>query len=489
MIPAFENAAQFKNWTLAAALSAATALTGVQEAKAAYVAPNSLEDYILSNTGGNLSELDELKAINAIGSSRVSYQAYVIELNRFHEAPDRARFQQVDMFGSRQLYEMMVYGGESFYDNSFAGVFDRFDAAMKKTGRTSLFDTMPENFRASIVPFLNNAVTYNAQARAAGYIKPEQWPEVLNLFASRIRAGDKNAMTTLAHVAQVAEPKVQRRIERFMQNRYNNARNPAVKDAYGLTAGYYNSLQGRDVIALQNSNLYTPKRAETLGRAELAGTDGVHRQLVVFPNNDRDAGFSFASLVQTYQSSVHYQIENYGTFVKISSVSGHPVEIFANHPSAHPNDIFYAVGGQDFGNYSDVEFDAVIDRSSYDFRDNIDAFTSPSNAFIFAGKNGDTYNTRILLQNAPDAHVISTPRTGNPVNPDSLLFSITDEFRNTGRVNWTVQNDFLRVMGQDSAFILPSENRIQTITDTEKSMLETRMLGMRRPVPNPAREF
>lgn len=493
MTPVFEQAVNFKGWALAATLSIATALASAQQAQAAYVGPNSIEDYILSDIRQDspaLSNLDELKTINQIGSSRVRYQKYMHELNRFEAAPDDARFQQVNMFSARQLYEMMVYGGEEFYESSYDGVFDRFESAMESRNRTSVFEVTPDHFRASVIPFLNQAVAYDAQSRAVQFIQPDQWPEVLDMFAARIGQGDRLAMVTLAETAHaVQDPQVKRQIEGFMQNQYDTARAPALKDGFGLSAGYYNDLAGRAVITLQSPGLYAPKPVQGIDGSALFGTDGVHRQLVVFPNNDPKAEDGFDNFVSTYLGNSNYQLEDFGSFVKISSIAGNPVEIYANYPSDHPNDIFEVVGGQNFGNYSDVQFDAVIDRSAFDFKDNVDPYISANNAFIFAGKNGDSHNTRVMLQFAPDTQIISTPRTGTPANPDQLLFSVTESVRVNGRVDWGQQSDFLATLGQQNAFVLPPENRTQTITNTAAEMIDIRRLGAQRPLARPSADL
>jgi hypothetical protein len=63
----------------------------------------------------------------------------------------------------------------------------------------------------------------------------------------------------------------------------------------------------------------------------------------------------------------------------------------------------------------------------------------PSAKLIFVGSCGGFYKISLALENAPDAHIISTKQIGTKSLNDAMLFALNENIRNGNDIVW---NDF-----------------------------------------------
>ena len=140
--------------------------------------------------------------------------------------------------------------------------------------------------------------------------------------------------------------------------------------------------------------------------------------------------------MNTYKGQAAWKIEDRNSYVRIFSQTGKQVEIFANKPEFEENGI----------NAIETYFKerilspSVIVHRGHSFHTESTLEKVPSSAkLIFVGSCGGFYKISIALENAPDAHIISTKQVGTKAVNDAIVFALNENIRNGKDIVW---NDF-----------------------------------------------
>lgn len=408
-------------------------------------------DYLDENTVNDLKYLYE---------ARVKTLHMGQQLNDDHDLPDSKRFAPLKGYNATQLYELLTIGREEMYTSTYTGVFDRLVMKMRQEGK-NVFDVATPKHEPSIAMFLGSAASHNKLAEALPFILREKWERILSNFGTQIETGNGEAAVALAEVmTAMPDAEIRQQMEAFVQKRYNEAPAGATKDAYGVLAEYYNTRAGEQRIRTLAPSLYAFSPATELSPEALKGKDGMHRQLVVF-SEDEDGQASYAHFVSKYQGNSHYRVEDKGDYVKITPASSaYPMEIYANKPDKSPDAIIHAVAGDDNAARKDVEFDAVIHRGHSYNLDNTMPYFSSDNALMFLGSCGGYGNVEALLKLTPDMQPIATKERGTMKVNDPLLYFINETIRSGKPINWEEAQKFLDGLDSNdkSGYMLPHKN-------------------------------
>jgi len=389
------------------------------------------------------------------------------QLNDLRYEPDHIRYASIIDYDARALYNLMTYGQNELFTSSYLGTFDRFEQTMEREDKTSIFDLADPNIPATLYIFLKQAIAYDTLASAIEYVPTEKWDDIFNIIAKRIDAGNGEAVHVFAELMHnMPDPEILERMKAFVKNGYDNAQSESERDAYGITAAYYNTITGEQSIPVIDAERYNLKPVSELQTDTLMGKDGIHRQLMVF-TGDGDGHNSYNHMLARYIDNEFYSLENKGEYDLIRSVSGkYPVELYVNHPDFSPDIIFEHLSDELDMDIDQLEFETVIHRGhSYNLANTMPYFSS-SNVFMFLGSCGGYNNVSMLLDIAPDAQMVSTKQTGAMAVNDPLLYRINESIRMTGRVDWSEQRAYLNSLNSThkEGYILPPENAAMIIS-------------------------
>ncbi|PCJ97078.1 MAG: hypothetical protein COA45_10695 [Zetaproteobacteria bacterium] len=383
------------------------------------------------------------------------------ELNELHDEPDDVRFASINDHSASQLLDVMVLGREEVYTSTFLGVFDRFQEKMAAEGKDSVLDVANPKYSTMAVSFLEIANSYNKLDEAMAFIPKDQWGSVLETVSSEIENGNTGIAISLADIMNnTSDPAIKAQIEQHIQNSYDNAPPGSIKDTYAVTAAYYNDLSGQDTIKIENPDHYKVAAVDSLSQDELVGTDGIHKQLLVF-TGDEDGVSSFEYFQKRFEQSKDYKVEDKGDYIKITSLSGEtPIEIYANHPDASPDTILQDISGKPDATIKDVEFDSVIHRGHSYNLDNTLPYFSESNSLVFLGSCGGYSNVEKLMDIAPDAQIIATKQVGTKFINDPMIFDINESIRKGEPLVWEDKQKVLDGFGdpRKESYVLPDKN-------------------------------
>ena len=167
---------------------------------------------------------------------------------------------------------------------------------------------------------------------------------------------------------------------------------------------------------------------------------GTHCAEQMFFYNDDDGRSSYINFINTYKNQSAWSLEDRNSYVRIFSQQGMQVEIFANKPEFEENGISAIDAYLKEKNYTPT----VIVHRGHSFHTETTLERVPaSTKLIFVGSCGGFYKLAIALENAPEAHIISTKQIGTKTVNDVMIFSLNENIRNGKDIVW---NDFWESM-------------------------------------------
>lgn len=394
------------------------------------------------------------------------YEVTGVQINDLHELPDKQRFANLKNMSATRLYELITFGREEMYTSTYKGVFKELQAKLEDENK-NLFDVADPRYPQSVAIFLEEAATYNNLKETLPFIPKEKWGDILKTFGSKIEDGNVSYAVTLAEIAKaMPDPEAKEEIRCFIQQKFSGTLPGKAKDTYGLLANYYNSItpSGQSTIDLEGKQgMYTLPPMDSLGKEALLGKDGIHRQLVVF-SEDEDGKDSYASFIKRYQNNDKYKVTEEEGYIKITALkpAGTKMEMYANKPDHSPEEILKGITGNPLPNRQNVEFDAVIHRGhSYNLEDTL-PYIGKDTRFIYLGSCGGYDDLQNVLKLSPHAQVIATREIGTMNVNDPLLYHINESIRTEQDVNWKKEQTYLDGLASEGkhGYILPHRNNV-----------------------------
>ena len=158
--------------------------------------------------------------------------------------------------------------------------------------------------------------------------------------------------------------------------------------------------------------------------------------------NDDDGRSSFINFMNTYKNQQLWKIEDRNSFVRIYASENRNVEILANKPEYESNGISSISAYLQQNNLQPT----VVVHRGHSFHTESTLEKVPSTAkLIFVGSCGGFYKQSAAIENAPDAHIISTKQIGTKGINDVLLFALNENIREGRDINWNEFWDKMQV--------------------------------------------
>lgn len=408
----------------------------------------NVEEAIAISTQPNRLFSEMVKIVSQphyLGSYNVNREMRDYSLRFIREVNDKIAsgtsqpFYSVESFGCSELYFLMLYGRDEVFTSTFTGLFNRF---MQK---------LPEGNGSIFLKSVNNAQFRDFLSLCSNF-------GTLKDFLEKFSGDEKNALfisytsnleekqddlTSVVLIAEsvsniqdgqlltVLQANIKKEYERVSKE--NNEIGVAI---YGVLSSIISGNARTEIAWYKKiSKQFSIAPVSSLRSGVLFNSENSCIEQVYFYNDD-DGRSSYVNFINTYKNQPAWSTEDRGSYVRIFSKQGLTVEIFANKPEFEENGVSAIEAYFKMKNYSPA---VVVHRGhSFHTEATLQKITS-SAKLIFVGSCGGFYKLPIALENAPEAHIISTKQIGTKSVNDAMIFSLNETIRTGKDIVW---NDF-----------------------------------------------
>lgn len=335
---------------------------------------------------------------------------YVTSMNELHEQGDAVRFKSVEKLTATEIYYVLVYGSDDLYTSSFLGCFNRLLIRMKpKTGNEFLDGIGKDKFRT----FLRLCANYNTLPTFLTTMKDTNKQVLMRNFVTGLDnslEGDLEGAVDVANsFGSITDSSLMKEI--VFQINKNRAEDSLAHDTRGFKI--YDILY---TMLTSSNDSITAKLGippiTVMPYAQLVNDSGIVYQQVFF-YGDVDGKGVFNSYVNGFGAPDWKVDKSNENWVKISSIKGKPVVIFANKPHDEPDDEKAQNALQDFLDESEISPSVIIHRGhSYHLSGTLDHINSRHKVVIL-GACGAYQNLSTVLSRSEDAQIVSTKQIGS----------------------------------------------------------------------------
>ncbi len=353
---------------------------------------------------------------------------YVRTMNDLHDEKDAVRFRCIEGFKPEELYFMMVYGQDEIYTSSFLGTFKRMMERMDGLKGDQLFEKVHyDRFRT----FIRMCAGYNTLNRFLETIDEDKKTQLLRDFIAGLEKGREHDLEDAVDVADAFGSIKDEKLARFLkdevtQNYERCARERSIKGVivYGLLATLFKG---------NTSELDLPP-INLVPYSSLVDDKGVVYQQFFF-YGDEDGKMSYASFLGNFRDG-KWKITTDKYWTVIASTAGKPVVIYANLPLTEPEDEEAQNRLAKYFQEQGIKPTVVVHRGhSYHLPLTLEQLTRESR-IVMLGSCGGYHNLGVVLDQSPDAHVISSKQTGAMAINDPIIKTINDRLLAGDDINW-----------------------------------------------------
>jgi len=377
---------------------------------------------------------------------------YIRGINDKAELPEKERYASVENLSCDELYYLMVYGREEVFNGTFDGLFTRFQNKCAISGYWSArrFINLP-HYRS----FIAMCAAYNKLDKFLSLFSHGDQNILLTTFASSLdkeRDELSDAATVAETVANTSNSIVLQVLQNTIKASYTNlemAHDYNGMAIYGILSALFKdkAVSDRRWFAIM-AKKYRVGSLATLSNASLMSQKIFVERMYFY--DDQDGHESYRNFIATFAASSDWRIDQYFSYVRVTSVNGKKIEIYANKPELEESgnreiskiikDNNYIVEGIMHRGHS-FHAEATLDK------------VPASTRFLFVGSCGGFYKINIALRKAPDAQVISTRQIGTQQINDPIIFYFNEYVRQGKDINWKIfWDEMYSKLGSNSLF-------------------------------------
>jgi hypothetical protein len=375
----------------------------------------------------NSSHLFMTPLRNGLRQKAMSF--YVNQLNELHNSPESVRFASVKKLRPEDLYYVITSCGEDLYTSSYLGLYKRLMQHFKTSPADSLFDIVKnDNFHN----FIRLAANYNVFEDFLNAVSPQKRSFILEKYVAGVRENPESAVDKAMDIADtftsiVSSPEIYPAVEKQIAS---NLRLSIAASQF-LAARLYVILQHiQQLIKMkgtEESVWATLGNYELLKHKALENSNGEIVELVLF-YGDEDGISSFSSFSKSFSDKSRWEVTKTENWMRIKSLSGNPLLIFANLPLDIKEDKDIAAQAELFKTMSAEGLEPVIlvhRGHSYHLEKTLQRL-KPSVQLAILGSCGG-YNKAISIATMnPDVQVIGSKKTGTKSVNDPILNTINE---------------------------------------------------------------
>lgn len=339
---------------------------------------------------------------------------FITPINDLHEKPEKIRMKAVEALSSIDLYYMLVTGESEIYTSSYKHSFNRL---IQRLGNGSRTDSLLLNVRFDYFKrFIKMAANYNKLDTFLRLMPPANAETLMKAFVANLdNTGNlEDAVDVADSYSSIHDKKLLSNILTYVKDNESRSiqnNNAKGKTIYGLLKTIFLSADSTNNIDL-TSEIGIPS-IYSIDNAQLVDDSGRIIQQVFF-YGDEDGKQYFSGFVNSFSDKKQWQVTSKKEWVEIKSVKGKPVWIFANRPlNSDANlDDSAQVHLNAYLDANNLLPTVVIHRGhSYWLPRTLKRMPDDAKIVVL-GSCGGYKNLSLIIQNSPDAHIISTKEIG-----------------------------------------------------------------------------
>jgi hypothetical protein len=333
---------------------------------------------------------------------------YVSTLNELHDAGEAVRFKIIEKLNPIELYYIIVYGNDDLYTSSFLGCYNRLMTRMKPKSGSQFLDSIgKDKFRT----FIRLCANYNTLSGFLETMKPEEKNSLMKDFVTgldKTLEGDLEGATDVANsFGSISDTSLMKNITE--QIRINRDEDSLAMNKKGFKI--YDILY--TMLTYSNDSMSAKlgiPPITVMPYNSLKDDSGTVVQQVFF-YGDKDGKGVFNSYVNGF-GAPDWKVSRETYWVKITSIKGKPVEIYANKPLDEPDDEMAQNALQSYLDSMNIHPSIIIHRGhSYHLPTTLEHINYRHKVVIL-GACGAYQNLSTVLSQSEDAHIVSTKQIG-----------------------------------------------------------------------------
>ncbi|MFY0253469.1 hypothetical protein ACDQ55_05870 [Chitinophaga sp. 30R24] len=371
---------------------------------------------------------------------------FIREVNDLHEEPAPVRFNIVKNFTPEELYYLIINGQEELYTSSYtnhnnAGLYDQMMLRMKPPRGDSLL--MIVNFDR-FKKFIAMAAGFNTLDNFLKSMAPENSNYLMQKYVQNLETTEdlEDAVDVANSFGSIRDPKLLDFLRAEVKKNLAYVRKHDDKRGtviYQLLSSLFETTSKDENDVSKATDLATQFSLPPINYVnykDLESDSGrVYQQ--VFFYGDKDGQESFASFMTNFPSS-EWRVSKNKYWATISSLKGKATTIYANLPIDEPGDKEAISKLSDYMDENDIHPSVVIHRGhSYHINTTLDNLQS-SARIVVLGSCGGYHNLAVVLEKAPEAHIISSKQVGTRFVNEPIIHTLEDQIRSGKNVDWVV---------------------------------------------------
>ena len=368
--------------------------------------------------------------------------SFVRPMNELHEAKEDVRFKCLDSLAPISLYYILVYGQDEIYTSSFLGTFKRMMAHMQPLKGDQLLASLHyDHFRT----FIRMCAGYNTLSTFLATIDDTTQTALMRSFIGGLENGGDDDLEDAVDVADAFGSIKDSALSAFLQDRVRKNYELSYKIeskkgmvVYSLLSRLFegNKISGNDTGAsVASQRLHLPPINKVLFK-DLADTDSgiVYQQVFFF--GDEDGKNSYDAFINEFKDNTKWQITTDTLWTTISSVQGKRVVIYANRPLDEPQDEVATDSLIKYLDAHNIHPTIMIHRGhSYHLPFTLSKLNKQVRIVIL-GSCGGYHNLAIVLDHAPNAHIVSSKQTGVMAINEPIIRALNIMLLDGSDINW-----------------------------------------------------
>jgi hypothetical protein len=370
---------------------------------------------------------------NALAKKSLDF--YVKKINDLHSSPDPVRFQSVQTLRPQDLYYIIISADEEMYTSTYLGLYKRLLGKFKDQSADSVLNTVyNDKFRK----FMRIAATYNTLHDFLRHTTAERGKTLVHLFISDIE--NDNEDEAVSNAADIADAFITLSKDSVLKNYVRGELEDALKKSrqanqYQSTRLYSILLNVYEIVNNEKPGSLS-ESYKSLPYSELKD-NGAVSELVLF-YGDEDGKTSFNSFMNLFKDRTQWEVTTNDSWVKISSLNGQLVNIYANLP-LNNDDEKDGAAQEALAKYlksQSVLPSILIHRGhSYHLPKTLN-YLNPSVKLAILGSCGGYKNMKKIIGLNPQVHIIASKQVGSMAVNDPLLLHLNDDLVAGKNIDW-----------------------------------------------------
>lgn len=360
---------------------------------------------------------------------------YVRKVNSLHETKNpKVRFASVENFTASELYALIVYSPEEIFTSTYFGFYKRMVDRWDVTSGEGFLQILDYNKYRT---FIKLSAGFGNLDEFLSTMDNAAQQRLMTRFVSDLeKTGDIAEAVNVADTFGSLEDEdllgIMRTTVKSEYSRVIGEDHKEGRAIYGLLSKFFvERVEYGDAWFNGIASQYGLPSITSVGIMDLIGENGKIIQQHFFFDDD-DGKDSYASFISNFKTS-NWKIEDKDQYIKILSLKGYPVIIYANKPEydiyAQPEifDLFATEG---------IAPSIIVHRGHSFYVDYTIKGISEATKIVFLGSCGSYHNIEKVLERSPMAHIISSRQTGTARVNDPLIKQMSEDLRNSKNIDW-----------------------------------------------------